>query len=126
MSLPVCMEWGEEYPVGVLDDISICFMHYLTCKEAADSWERRKQRIDYSRIFVLSTDMEGFSAETFEKWNQIVYPKLLFTANKEYVNEDSLFFPEFVADKQVPDLIPGRKFLKDYRLIKSINESNWK
>lgn len=122
MSLPLCMKWGEEYPIGILDNIRIFFMHYHTCKDAVDSWERRKQRMDYSQIIVLCTDMEGFSEKTFEEWNKINYPKLLFTANQKFVNKDSLFFPEYVKDKHVPDLIPERKIYKEGRLINLVNK----
>ncbi len=124
MSIPLCIHWGETYPIGTLDDISIHFMHYQTCKDAVESWERRKQRMNYSRIVVLCTDRDGFSSETFKEWNKISYPKLLFTANREFINEDSVFFPEYSDEKQVLDLIPERQFYKDGKLMAVVNSLN--
>lgn len=35
------MTWGEEYPIGYLDDIAIYFMHYSTCEEDKRKWDER-------------------------------------------------------------------------------------
>lgn len=120
MSLPLELRWDEEYPVGRLDDIEIHFMHYETCKEARDSWERRKKRINYDRILVLSTDRDGFGGKVYEQWKKIPYPKVLFTANPEFT-EDAVFYPEFVKDGMVGDLISQRLFYCKGAVIKKFN-----
>lgn len=122
MSLPLLISWGEEYPIGFLGDVSIYFMHYTTCKEAREAWDRRKQRMNYSNLLVIDTDMEGFSEKTFENWNKINYRKILFTVNKDFADEDSVYFPELSGYDHVPDLIPDRKFYKDGKLIDIIND----
>lgn len=117
------MRWAEEYPVGRLDDIEIHFMHYETCKEAKDAWERRKQRINYERILVLATDRNGFDNSSFELWKQIPYPKVLFTVNREYAEEKgTVVFSRYASQSFVPDLIPGREFYKDDILLNTANE----
>ena len=44
--------WGEipDYPLGLCDDILLCFQHYKTFKEAAEAWYRRAKRVDYNDI----------------------------------------------------------------------------
>ena len=111
MRLPLQMRWDEEYPVGRLDDIEIHFMHYETCKEARDCWERRKKRINFNKILVLATDRDGFDGKAYEQWKKIPYPKVLFTANPEFT-EDAVFYPEFQKDGKVGDLISGRLFYR--------------
>lgn len=111
MGLPLELRWDEEYPVGRLDDIEIHFMHYETCKEARDCWERRKKRINFNKILVLATDRDGFDGKAYEQWKKIPYPKVLFTANPEFT-EDAVFYPEFQKDGMVGDLISGRKFYR--------------
>jgi uncharacterized protein (DUF1919 family) len=42
----------HKFPVGVLDDIEIQFMHYKSEEEAKSKWERRVSRINWDNIFV--------------------------------------------------------------------------
>lgn len=122
LSMKIEMEWGEEYPIGKLDDITIYFMHYNSCTEAENSWNKRKDRVNFNKIIVLSTDMEGFNDVVFEQWKKIIYPKILFTAHKEYVHgKDQVYFPKYVKFKHVPDLIPNREFYKNNVLIETVN-----
>lgn len=122
LSLKLRMTWGEEYPIGYLDDVAIYFMHYCTCQEAEAEWEKRKTRIIRDNIVVLCTDMVDFTDEVYEKWRQIPYPKVLFTAKREYANEsDTVFFPEYESNGKVSDLIPKREFYRDGVLIDTVN-----
>lgn len=121
MELELQMTWGEEYPIGILGDIKVHFMHYQTCTEAKEAWERRKNRINWDNILVLSTDMEDFSEEVFEQWQQIKYPKILFSA-KEWEDKNCLVFPQYQMQGRVADLIPKREFYKNNILINKANE----
>ena len=117
------MQWGESYPIGELDDIRIHFMHYETCQEAKQAWERRVKRIRHDRIVVVATDRNGFHENVYRLWKKIPYPKVLFTADPRYAQDpDSVFFPEYQAQGFVPDLIPRREFYKDGKLIQTINQ----
>ena len=118
------LRWGEEYPVGKVDDVELHFVHYETCQQAAEAWERRKKRVDLSKVLVLSTDRDGFDEAVFEQWKTISYPKLLFTARKEYANHpDALYFPKYEELGCVPDLIPKREFYKGHMLCQKANEA---
>ena len=124
MACELEMRWEEEYPVGRLEDIEIHFMHYETCKEAKEKWERRKQRINWGNILVLATDQEGFDEVLFRQWKQIPYAKVLFTAQTQYAqDQDSMFFPEYGAQGVVGDLISRREFYKDGRIIGHIKRN---
>ena len=112
--------WGEEYPIGYLDDILVYFMHYQNCSEAKESWEKRKQRINWNKIIVIATDMEGFNEYTWKLWEKISYPKILFSVTKQE-DRGVVTFPEYKKTGHVEDLIPDRKFYKDGILIKIIN-----
>lgn len=122
LSLKLHMTWGEEYPIGYLDDVAIYFMHYHTCYEAELAWEKRKQRIKRDKIIVLCTDMEDFTDEVYVRWKQIPYPKVLFTAKRKYANDPgTVFFPEYEENGKVSDLIPKREFYKNGVLLSIIN-----
>lgn len=118
------LHWGEEYPVGKVDDVELHFVHYETCQQASEAWERRKKRVDLSKVLVLSTDRDGFDEVVFEQWKTISYPKLLFTARKEYADHpDALYFPKYEEFGCVPDLIPKREFYKGHMLCQKANEA---
>ena len=87
MAMEPEIHWGEEYPIGMLGDVQIHFMHYKTCQEARESWLRRVKRINYDKILVLCTDRDGFDDEAYALWKQIPYPKVLFTAHPEYTED---------------------------------------
>ena len=114
------MQWGEEYPIGKLDDIKIYFMHYSTCSEAEKAWNRRKQRINFDKIFVLCTDMEGFNETLLEQWKKIKYPKLLMST-KRWKDESCWFLEKYSRLECLPDLIPKREFYSNDQLVSFIN-----
>ena len=122
MKCELKMRWEEEYPVGNLEDIEIHFMHYETCKEAKEQWDRRKQRINWKKILILCTDREGFDASVFQLWQKVPYSKVLFTAQSKFnTDNNSVFFPQYESQGFVSDLIPKRQFYKDGILIKTFN-----
>ena len=118
------MEWDEEYPIGHIDDVTVKFMHYDSCTQAMEIWEKRKARIVRDKIFVISTDRDGFDEQLYEQWKNVKYPKILFTANRKfYDGRNSVLFEQYEKDECVSDLIPQREFYKDNRLVDLLNSS---
>lgn len=116
------MTWDETYPIGYLDDIAIHFMHYETCMEARQAWNRRKARINREKILILCTDMEEFTEEIFAQWQTIGYPKILYTANASFADHpDTVFYPQYESAGHVPDLIPKREFYRDDKVTALLN-----
>lgn len=123
MEQELVMHWGEEYPIGTIDDAEIHFMHYSTCKEAKESWNKRKARINWDKIFVIATDRNKFDDVVFAEWKKIPYPKVLFTAQGKFASdEDSVYYPEYEGDRFVPDLIPNREIYKDGVWVNKVNQ----
>lgn len=114
------MAWGEEYPIGYLDDVVLFFQHYTTCSEAKEKWEERKRRVCWDKIIVLCTDMEGFTEKEFNEWKTIKYPKLLFTT-QDFQDDGIVSYPEYSRDGSVPDLIHRREYYKDGKLVAALN-----
>ena len=42
------------YPKIGIDDIELCCLHYKTCQEAIDAWNRRRKRINWNKIIVIA------------------------------------------------------------------------
>ena len=120
LSLTPKVEMGKDYPIGTLGDVKINFMHYSSPQEALEKWEERKQRINFDKIFVLMVERDGFDDEDFNDFLKLKYPKILFTRNKKYICDDSLYFKEYKNQKQLPDIIPNRKMYKKGFFVKKI------
>lgn len=120
LSLTPKVEMGKDYPIGTLGDVKINFMHYSSPQEALEKWEERKQRINFDKIFVIMVERDGFDDEDFNDFLKLKYPKILFTRNKKYICDDSLYFKEYKNQKQLPDIIPNRKMYKKGFFVKEI------
>ena len=86
------------YPVGVLDDIEIFFVHYKSENEAKEKWERRINRINFNNLIVKFNDQNGCKEEDLEKFLKMSYKnKLFFTVKdwnvdkKEYIKFFQIF-----------------------------------
>jgi uncharacterized protein (DUF1919 family) len=120
--MDLCERKQNSVPLAKLDDIEIVFLHYRTQEEAEEKWNRRKQRIKWEKIIVLSTDRDGFDDSTFAEWKKIPYSKVLFTAIEKYgTHADSVFFKEHSNSNTVPDLIPNRDFYRTGLVSSKIN-----
>lgn len=98
------------YPVGeISNDVKINFMHYNTPDEAVEKWEQRKQRINSDKVFVICVERDGFDSNTFKSFKSLPYPKVLFTRNVEWKDDDEcIFIKKYMNELQIPDLIPYR------------------
>ena len=121
LALTPQMTWGEEYPVGHLEDVAIYFQHYDSCSEALKKWEERKKRINREKVVVLCTDMEDFSEDIYLEWQKISLPKLLFTVTDHHAPEEEVHYPEYKEKGKVPDLIPDRSFYRNETLLGLVN-----
>lgn len=108
---------------GVIDDITLYFLHYNNSEEAFSKWNERKNRIIKDNIFVIQTDRDGFDDELFEEFKKIKYPKVLITCNEKWKNEKFvIYLDNYKNEECVLDTIPLREFYKDNKIIRLINE----
>lgn len=79
---PVFIDTGKTFPVGLIGDIEINFVHYKTEQDALDAWNRRKERIVWDNIFIVATDHDGlYLPEMLERFDALPYKnKIMFTA----------------------------------------------
>ena len=59
----VFQQTDKSYPVAMLGDIQINFLHYKTEAEAEAAWERRKKRINYDNLYILMYYREGYTLD---------------------------------------------------------------
>lgn len=52
------IESNETYPIAILGDIKVHFVHYHNCEEAKTKWEERKKRVKMDRLFLIMFDVD--------------------------------------------------------------------
>lgn len=67
------------YPVGLLDDIEIYFMHYPDPQEAINKWRRRVSRMNFSKLFFLLTETELSTEDDIKQFSSIISSKTQHT-----------------------------------------------
>jgi uncharacterized protein (DUF1919 family) len=72
---------SNPYPIGILIDIKIHFVHYKSFLDAKNKWDERKKRINYSNLFIILTDRDGYDDSLLENIKLIKYPLILFTSH---------------------------------------------
>ena len=56
----------KPYPVGMLSDLEVHFMHYHSEQEAKEKWEARSLRLDFDNLFIMMTDKDGGKGAKYE------------------------------------------------------------
>ena len=96
-------EFGS-YPIGVLDDVEICFMHYKTEEEARKKWMRRCERIAWDNLIVKFCDQNGCKRKHIDLFNEIdKYDKMICFTAKKIPGKYNIYMWEFKKDGYVVD-----------------------
>lgn len=82
----------KNVPIGIIDDVEICFLHYSSIEEAIDKWNRRKKRINWDNLLIKFSDQNGFSIEDYYEFKKIKSKKIFITANNELRKENDIIF----------------------------------
>lgn len=72
------------YPIGVLGDIEIMFLHYHSEKEASEKWQRRIQRINWDKLIVKFNDQNGCTVDDVKAYAKLPYKNKLFFTIKDW------------------------------------------
>ena len=90
------------YPVGVIEDVEIIFLHYKDPKIAEEKWNRRIKRINYDNLIFKFSKMNGCSDEQLDEFDQLLLPgkKFMFT-NKQLDSRCGVYYPGFDNDDQI-------------------------
>ena len=91
-------KWG--WPIAMLDDIEIHFMHYRTKDEAATKWNRRISRLNLQNLIILFAETQNTTADTLKQIQAFKnYFCILLTYKKAYglINEH---YSEVVANSE--------------------------
>jgi uncharacterized protein (DUF1919 family) len=112
------------YPIGLLDDIEIHFLHYKSQEEAYSKWMRRLKRFNWNNIVIKFSDQNGCTVNDIKKFSELDnYKKICFVAKKEMcLDENIIYVNEFKKDGyMVDDTWFNNKYVD---LIKFLNKGS--
>lgn len=111
----------DYYPIGILNDIEIHFLHYKSEIEARGKWDRRKVRINFDNLFIYMSDRDLCSTSLMREFDVLPFKnKLLFSAKKQNNIKSLYFLPAYEGADTIGDLYKNRW---SYR--KSFDVSKW-
>ncbi|MBX2837031.1 MAG: DUF1919 domain-containing protein [Gammaproteobacteria bacterium] len=70
----------NRYPIGLLDDIEVHFMHYTSERDAKTKWHKRADRVNRNNLVFSFTDKDLCTPELMEEFDRLPGKKLLLTA----------------------------------------------
>lgn len=92
------------YPIGLLDDIEIFFVHYKSREEAKEKWERRVKRVNWNNLIIKFNDQNGCGEKEIIEFNKInKYKKMLCFTSKKIKGKYNIYMWEFKKDGFVID-----------------------
>ena len=121
----------KSYPVGLLDDLKVHFMHYHSEQEAKEKWEARSQRLDFDNLFIMMTDKDGGKGakyEALQAFDNLPYPNKVVFTHKPYPELKSAFYIKgFENENEVGDLFTfsgwnGEKYYDQFDYVSWFNQ----
>ncbi len=94
---------SKEYPIGVLGDIRIHFLHYKSFADAKNAWYRRLKRINFENMFFIFSDRDGFDKDCLDAFLLFKGKKVLFSHCK-YDDPNVCFVRKDLKKREVDDL----------------------
>lgn len=76
------MNYGN-YPIGLLGDVEILFLHYKSEEEAYEKWSRRCKRVNWDKLIYKFNDQNGCTIKDLIEFERLpLKNKICFTASK--------------------------------------------
>lgn len=119
-------EYG--YPIGMLEDVRINFLHYESFEEAALKWEVRKKRINWDNLFFIGTERGDCTYETLCRFDKLPYRnKVVFTHVVYPEISSSYKINGFEENEQLGKILEfkeqfkKRRYLDDFDYVNFLN-----
>lgn len=112
-------------PIGVLDDVEIIFLHYKTKEEAAEKWNRRKERVNFDNIIIKFSRMNLCSDKEINAFCDLPFKnKFVFSTRKTDCRECEFYWKGKIENNEIKnDTIPFPAHIKLKKFLNNKPES---
>ncbi|MBR6918160.1 MAG: DUF1919 domain-containing protein [Clostridia bacterium] len=122
------MPSDKPYPVGLLDDVKVYFMHYDSFENAKAKWYERRERVDRGNMFFMFTDKDGCTDDDLSAFDALPYKnKVVFTHVPRPDIKSSYYIKGFENNAEVgilSDFKEGflrRRYIDQYDYVSFLN-----
>ena len=109
LSLEIVEYQGDierEYPLGMLGDLLLYFVHYNSLDEAREKWNSRKQRMNMDNIFIIANDRDGFNMDLLDRFSRLPYKNKKIFTHLPYENySDVVYLKGYENEPQIEGLM---------------------
>ncbi len=99
------------YPIGLLGDVEIVFLHYKSEAEAKQKWERRAKRVNFDNLLVKFNDQNGTTAAMIDTFADMPFDnKVCFVADPDIRLDCVILYEDCVGMESVDDDVVGKRF----------------
>ena len=114
---------GVKYPIGLLGDIEIHFLHYHSEEEVEEKWRRRAARINWNKLLVIGMMQNECTEADIVDFDALPYPnKILFSAKKSNL-ESIVYIPKYSKKNEVGDPYKDTRLFYKY-LVRYMKKNN--
>lgn len=114
----------KKYPLGILDDIEIHFLHYKCDEEALDKWNRRTERMNFDNLFVAFSDVDLCTLKEIRNFDTMsnFKHKVFFSAKNHPGIESLIWLKSYQNHDHVGDIVNNRwAYRKYFDVVKWLN-----
>lgn len=121
---------SNEFPIGLLDDIKIYFMHYESFSVAKTKWDERCKRINRENIFIIFNDRNGATEKEISEIDKLKIPHIIYSNKKEYEKYTSVIYMDIFKNKDNVGIMTqfykdtGKRYLYFADITGFINQKN--
>ncbi|WP_156010083.1 DUF1919 domain-containing protein [Streptococcus ruminantium] len=83
-------DFNQAYPLALLDDIELHFLHYKSEEEAAEKWQRRLARIHWDNLYFKFNDNDQCNYDLMKEFEKLPYKSKVIFSSKNYEDLPSL------------------------------------
>lgn len=111
LSLPVeeVDHCSVPYPVGRINgshgSVIIWFVHYKSFENAVDSWNKRKERINYENLKIMMTIRDGCKQDTIDRFSKLPFKHKVLFADEEHPECDCSVYSHLSFGRPLPGYI---------------------
>jgi uncharacterized protein (DUF1919 family) len=115
------IEQKGPYPIGIIDDFEIQFLHYKTPEEAARKWKERSSRVNFDNLYYVFSERDLCAEEHLKEFDESMLPnKVCFTAHNYPDLNSTVWIKEYNSQKYVGDIYTENDVIEKY-----FNVANW-
>lgn len=116
---------GFQYPIGMLGDLELHFVHYSTIEQAKEKWHERSKRINRDNIFIMMTDNDGCSKETIERFDNLPYENKVLLTKDNYEGYKSTFYIKGYENQRSMGDLTAYKNIFGKKMYDSFDYVSW-